>query len=129
MSETATKEKVTSTTIKEGEITFLPYMCENAPRFNDIDAAVRLMRGNVVSHKQREIWKMMPKKDKEGKLVRDEKTGVIVMIKVVTRNSKVVTVMEDGHGGLRSVLTNGKTEPMDYTDLKEVLEALNKQQQ
>jgi hypothetical protein len=108
--------------VKKGEIIFLPYACENAPSFSDIDRATALLKDAEISHKQREIWKMMPKKNKEGKLERDEKTGVILMVKVVTRNSKFVTVK--AKDGLVSLLPNGKVEPMDYTDVKEVVQLL-----
>lgn len=113
---------------KKGEIEFLPYMCDNAPTFSDIHAAIRLLKGGTVSHKQREIWKMMPKKDKEGKEVRDDKTGALIMVKVVTRNSKFVTVKEGEGNTLVSLLPNNKVEPMDYRDTKEVIELLKQQQ-
>jgi len=113
---------------KAGEITFLPYMCENAPSFGDIDKAIHLLGNGTVPHKQREIWKMMPKKDGKGNPERNEKTGAIIMIRVVTRNSKVVTV-NVVDGGLASILPSGKVEPMDYNDVREVVELIEQQKQ
>jgi hypothetical protein len=118
MNETATAEKgvKVKTTVK-----FLPYMCENAPAFTDIDKAVAMMPPDGIDHTQREIWKWAPKRDEENKVVYENK--VMVMVKVVTRTSKRVRVKTDGVG-LTSYLISGRVEPMDYTDVKEVIELL-----
>lgn len=71
MNESATLEKVEA----KKPVAFLPYMCENAPSFKDIDLARSLMPPEGISHTQREIWKWAPKKNKENKIERDEKTG------------------------------------------------------
>lgn len=104
-------------------VVFMPYMCENSPAFNDIDRAMALMPPEGVMHTQREIWKWAPKKDEENKIVYENK--VMVMVKVVTRTSKRVTVKSNG-SGLVSILPNGRVEPMDYTDVREVIALLNK---
>lgn len=121
------KELLEPEVTKKGEITFLPFMCDNSPSFLDIDNVISLLKGGSIHHKQREIWKMMPKKDGKGNIERNDKTGEIVMIKVVTRNSKTVTV-KTFNGGLVSLLSNGKVEPMDFTDVREVVELLKQQQ-
>jgi polyribonucleotide nucleotidyltransferase len=59
--------------------------------------------------------------DEENKVVYENK--VMVMVKVVTRTSKRVRVKTDGVG-LTSYLISGRVEPMDYTDVKEVIELL-----
>lgn len=120
MSETSAQEKPS---LVKGQLVFLPFMCENAPRFKDIDTAVALMPAEGVKHKQREVWKMMPKME-NGKVVRDS-DGYMIMVRVVTRNSKVVTVKNEG--GLKSFLANGAVEPMDHTDVLEVINILKKQ--
>jgi len=106
-------------------VTFMAYMCENRPSFSDIDTAAALMPHQGVAHRQREIWKWAPKRDKEQKVAYEDDKKM-VMVKVVTRNSKMVTVKGDGRGGLVSILGNGNIEPMDYKDVKEVIELLTK---
>lgn len=120
MNETATQSK-TGAEVAKKQIVFLPFMCENAARFSDIDLALSLMTEEGVRHKQREIWKWAPKKDDKGNPERDN-DGKIIMVKVVTRNSKWVIVKNEG--GLVSLLPNGAVEPMDGKDVQEVIEIL-----
>lgn len=47
----------------------------------------------------------------------------MIMTKVVTRTSKRVLVMAKDNG-IASYLINGLVEPMDHTDLKEVINLL-----
>lgn len=121
MNEIAVPEKTEPKASKA--IRFLPFMCENAPLFKDIDRALELLPPEGLQHKQREIWKMAPKKDDKGKVVRDA-DGYMIMVKIITRNSKVVTVKNVG--GLCSFVRDGIIEPMDYTDVKEVISLLEK---
>jgi hypothetical protein len=125
MNETATQSKTGAEVVKK-QIVFLPFMCENAARFSDIDIALSLMTEEGVRHKQREIWKWAPKKDEKGNPERDN-DGKIIMVKVVTRNSKWVTVKSEG--GLVSFLPNGAVEPMDGKDVQEVIEILKQSKQ
>lgn len=117
----AVAEKQTTPQVKT-TVVFMPYMCENSPAFKDIDKALSLMPPEGVTHTQREIWKWAPKKDEKNNIVYENK--IMVMIKVVTRTSKRVTVKAKD-GGLVSILPNGRTEPMDHTDVREVIALLN----
>lgn len=121
MSDTSTAEKPKVSTHEA--VKFLPFMCENTPLFKDIDKAISLMPPSGIQHRQREIWKMAPKRDEKKNIVRDA-DGHIVMIKVVTRNAKTVTVKNEG--GLRAFTSSGVIEPMDFTDVREVISLLEK---
>jgi hypothetical protein len=121
MSETSVKES--SKTIVKTVIKFLPFMCENAPSFKDMDTVLSLLPPEGIQHRQREIWKMAPKKDEKNNVMRDA-NGHMIMVKVVTRTSKNVTVKNVN--GLCSFIGNGIVEPMDYTDVKEVIALLKK---
>lgn len=120
MSEAQAPEKTPTVRVN---IEFLPFMCENAPSFSDIDRALYLMPSSGIQHKQREIWKMAPKKDEKGNVERDS-NGHMKMVKVVTRTAK--TVMVRNENGLCSFTSSGAVEPMDFTDVREVIALLEK---
>ncbi len=120
MAQTETVEKG-ATLASKVPIEFLPFMCENAPSFKDLDKAAGLMPSAGIKHKQREIWKMAPKKDAKGNPVRDD-DGKMIMVKVVTRNAKTVTVKNEN--GLVSRTSSGAVEPMDFTDVLEIIALL-----
>ena len=103
-------------------MTFMPYMCENRPTFEDIDVVSSKLPPKGIIHNQREIWKWAPKKDNKGKIMLDD-NKCMIMVKVVTRNAKPVTVRMH-EGKVTSFLKNGTVEPMDYRDMKEVIELL-----